>query len=175
MFFEIIIAAVIIGMVTGGRFSNLSQLKIKFIYVIVLAYLIQVGIDFGAPRWEFGGYSYLHTLSYLILLFALVKNRSIPGMRLIIAGTLLNFAVIALNAGQMPVRADVIPAQMAEALASGKGGTHGLMTGETTLAFLADIFYIKLPYQHQLISIGDILLNAGVLALIVKGIRGKTQ
>jgi len=174
MFFEIIIAAVIIGMVTGGRFSNLSQLKIKFIYVIVLAYLIQVGIDFGAPRWEFGGYSYLHTLSYLILLFALVKNRSIPGMQLII-GTLLNFAVIALNAGQMPVRADVIPAQMAEALASGKGGTHGLMTGETTLAFLADIFYIKLPYQHQLISIGDILLNAGVLALIVKGIRGKTQ
>jgi len=173
MFFEIIIAAVIIGMVTGGRFSNLSQLKIKFIYVIVLAYLIQVGIDFGAPRWEFGGYSYLHTLSYLILLFALVKNRSIPGMQLIIAGTLLNFAVIALNAGQMPVRADVIPAQMAEA--SGKGGTHGLMTGETTLAFLADIFYIKLPYQHQLISIGDILLNAGVLALIVKGIRGKTQ
>ncbi len=175
MFFEIIIIALIIGLVTGGRFGNLGQLNIRCIYIIVLAYLIQVGIDFGASRWEFGGYPYLHIFSYFILLFALIKNRRIPGMQLIIAGTLLNFAVIALNSGQMPVRADVIPAEMAEFLASGKAGTHGLMTGETYLAFLADIFFIKLPYQHQLISIGDILINAGVMALIIKGVRGNTQ
>ncbi|WP_418790996.1 DUF5317 domain-containing protein [Phosphitispora sp. TUW77] len=175
MFFELIIIALIIGLVTGGRFSRLSQLNFRFIYFIILAYLIQVGIDFGAPRWDFGGYSYLHNISYLILLFALIKNRNIPGMQIIIAGTLLNFAVIVLNNGQMPVRFDVIPAHMAEFLASGKGGTHGLISGETLLPFLADIFYIKLPYQHQLISIGDILINAGIMALIIKGLRGKTQ
>ena len=172
MFFEIIIAAVIIGLIAGGRFSNLSSLNIKYVYAILIAYLIQAGIDFGAPRWEFGGYPFLHTLSYVILLFALAKNRHLPGMQLILAGTLLNFAVIAFNGGQMPVRTDVIPAQLTDVLASGKGGTHGLMTDDTYLAFLADIFYIRLPYQHQLISIGDILINAGVVALIIKGVKG---
>ena len=71
----------------------------------------------------------------------------------------------------MPVRADVIPKDMATALATGHGGTHMLMTVATKLGFLADIFYISLPYQHQLISMGDIIINVGLLILVIMGMK----
>ncbi|PKM82348.1 MAG: hypothetical protein CVU89_04930 [Firmicutes bacterium HGW-Firmicutes-14] len=171
MFFEVLVAAAIIGLIAGGKFSSLGRMNIKYIYLIVLAYLIQAGIDIGAARYDFWGYPYLHIISYIVLIFAMYKNLYLPGMNYILGGTVMNFAVIALNGGRMPVRADVIPAKMAETLAAGHGGTHGLMTEGTRLAFLADIFHITLPYQEQLISLGDIIINIGVLILIILGMK----
>lgn len=171
MFIEVLVISVIIGLLRGGRFSELGRLRIRYIYLIFLAYLIQVGIDFAAPRAVFWGYPYLHAGSYMLLFFALIRNRFIPGFNFILGGTALNFAVIALNGGRMPVRADVIPVKLASALAAGQSGTHGLMLDETRLKFLADIFHISLPYQSQLISIGDIVINAGVLVLVLTGMK----
>jgi len=175
MFIESIIIAIIIGKILKGKFTNLGNLNIRYIYIIVLAYLIQIGIDIIAPGQGFWGYPYLHIFSYILLFFALVKNIRIPGMNYVLGGTVMNFVVIALNGGQMPVRADVIPEQMAAALASMRGGTHVLMTEGTRLGFLADIFYVSLPYQKQLISIGDIIINVGILVLIIRGMKGACQ
>lgn len=174
MFIESLIIAVIIGLLMKGKISNLGRLDLKYVYLIFAAYLIQVGIAFGAPRWDFGGYPYLHIFSYLLLFFSLYRNRLIPGMRYIFGGTAMNFAVIAVNGGRMPVRADVIPEQMAALLATAKGGTHVLINETTKLAFLADIFYISLPYQNSLISIGDIVIDFGILVLVVRGMKGIT-
>ncbi len=171
MFMEVLVIAVITGLILGGRLANLGRLKFRYIYVIIIAYLIQVGLDFWGPRQAFWGYPYLHVLSYVLLVFALVKNLKLPGINYILGGTVMNFIVIVLNGGLMPVRADVIPQHLAKALATGHGGTHVLMTEGTRLAFLADIFYISLPYQHSLISMGDIIINAGILVLIVKGMK----
>ncbi len=172
MFLEVIALAVIIGLVLRGRFMNLGRLNIKYIYVILFAYLLQAAIDFWAPRHAFWGYPYIHVFSYFLLFFALVRNRSIPGMYFILAGTIMNFLVIVLNGG-MPVKGDVLPRQLAAAFATGHGGTHVLLTAGTRLSFLADIIYVVLPYQHQLLSIGDVIINVGVLVLVIKGMRGR--
>jgi len=171
MFIETLIFALIIGLVMKGKITNLGRLNFRYVYIIFLAYLIQVGIDFAALRYTFRGYPYLHIISYLLLFFALYKNRLIPGIRYILGGTAMNFAVIAANGGRMPVRADVIPDKLAEILATAQGGTHVLMNESTRLAFLADIFYISLPYQHMLISMGDIIIDLGILVLVVRGMR----
>ncbi len=175
MFFEFIIIAIVLGKILGGKFTNLGSLNVRYVYIIILAYLIQVGIDFWAPRHEFWGYPYLHIFSYILLFFALVKNIKLPGINYILGGTVMNFVVIALNGGQMPVRADIIPERVATALASVRGGTHVLITEGTRLGFLADIFYVSLPYQKQLISIGDIIINVGILVLIIRGMKGACQ
>ena len=175
MFIEVIAAALLIGLISGGKFSNLGRLSFRYVYAIFGAYLLQVGIDFLSPRYGFWGYPYLHILSYLILFFALVGNRKFPGMYLILAGTLLNFVVIAINGGLMPVRADIIPPEAAAMLATGHGGGHGLLTGATRWGFLADVFFISLLNQKQLISIGDMVIDIGVLVLIILGMRNSRK
>ncbi|MHB9094992.1 MAG: DUF5317 domain-containing protein [Eubacteriales bacterium] len=171
MLIEALIGAIIVGLLSGGKFFNLGRLDFKYAYTIFAAFLIQVGIDFWAPSHVFWGYPYLHFASYILLFLALIQNRKLPGVYLILAGTALNFAVIALNGGQMPVRADVIPREMAAALAAGHGGTHGLLTGTTRLGFLADRIYISFLNQNQLVSLGDIVIDLGVLILVILGMR----
>lgn len=171
MFLEVLAAATIIGLVAGGKLSNLGNLNIKYIYLIAASFLIQAGIEFLDPRYACGGYPYLHVFSYFILFFTLGQNRQMPGIYVILAGTALNFVVIALNGGRMPVRPDVLPQQLAAVMAAGRGGTHQLITESTRFQFLADKMYVVLPYQHQLISIGDIFINVGLLILVIWGMR----
>ncbi|MCL4441480.1 MAG: DUF5317 domain-containing protein [Firmicutes bacterium] len=171
MFIEVLVAAIIVGLLSRGKLANLGRLDFRYVYVIFAAFLIQVGIDFWAPRQGFWGYPYLHIVSYILLFFALIRNRRLPGVSLILAGTALNFVVVALNGGQMPVRADIIPTQLAAALAAGHGGTHGLLTGATRLGFLADRIYISFLNQNQLVSLGDIVIDLGVLILVILGMR----
>ena len=72
----------------------------------------------------------------------------------------------------MPVRADVLPQQLAAAMAAGMGGTHSLLTETTRLGFLGDVIYLPLPYENQLISIGDIVIDIGLVGFILRGMRG---
>ena len=168
---EPLIIALLIGLIWGGSVRNVSRLRFRFVSLILIAFLIQIGIDFGAPRLPAGAYPYLHLISYLLLLFALFKNRGIPGIPLIIAGTVLNFLVISFNGGQMPVQAGGMSETAVGALATGVGGTHGLMQGSVKLSFLADVISLPVFYHPRLISLGDIILNLGMMVLIVKGMK----
>lgn len=170
MFLEIVAIAVIIGLIRGGSLSNLKKLDFKFVYLIFIAYLIQLGIDYWGTRHPWGGYPYLHIFSYFFLFYALYVNRRLPGLKLFMAGTILNFLPIVFNGGVMPVRSDVLPERVYAAFAAGLGGTHGLITEATRLKFLADTLYFPLPYQNQLLSVGDLVIDAGILAAIVGAI-----
>lgn len=171
MFIEVIVVAILVGLIIGGKITNLGKIDFKYFYLVIAAYLIQAGIDYWATGRLFGGSPYLHLVSYFILFFVLWQNRRLPGMYLIITGTLLNFIVIALNRGQMPVDPNVLPSNLIQALAEGHGGTHGLITGSTKMKFLADIFHITYFNRNQLISIGDIIMDVGVFLLVLMGMR----
>lgn len=171
MFFEMIVLGIIIGLVRGGSLLELTKIDFKYIPAILSPFLIQAGIDFWGRQYSWGGYPYLHIVSYFILFYALWANLSIPGIRLVFAGSILNFLVISVNGGVMPVRADVLPGSLVTAFSAGLGGTHGLINSETHLKFLADIFYLAVPYQNQLISVGDVVINAGSIVLLVKGME----
>lgn len=170
MFLEIVAIAVIIGLIRGGKLTNLKKLDFKFVNLIFAAYLIQLGIDYWGKHQQWGGYPYLHIFSYFFLFWALYVNRKLPGLKLFMAGTVLNFLPIVFNGGVMPVRSDVLPEHVYQVFAAGLGGTHGLITEATKLKFLADILYVPLPYQNQLLSIGDLVIDAGILAAIVGAI-----
>lgn len=171
MFIEVIIIAVLFSLITGGKLTNLGQLNFRCFYMVIAAYVIQSGIDYWATGQRFGGYPYLHMVSYFILFFVLFQNRRLPGMYFIIIGTLLNFIVISLNGGQMPVSPDILPENLSQELAAGHGGTHNLLTGDTRVKFLADIFHIRYFNQNQLISIGDIIIDIGAFLLVFMGMK----
>lgn len=88
----------------------------------------------------------LYLLSHLLVLASFAANWPVRGVPLLVAGALLNLAVIAANGGQMP-------------------STNRGMTDATPLWFLAD--WMELPLlPRRLFSIGDLFLAAGAAATV---------
>jgi hypothetical protein len=169
MLIETLVLALIIAYVQGGRLTNLKEISFKWMGLALLAFGLQFLINLNSSLLlnNYLGKQILYNLSYLFLLVFLLRNYSVPGMKCICVGVLLNFLVISLNGGAMPVDPTMLPEQHRELLALGQGGTHGLLTAQTHLALLADRIYIYLPLlRGQFFSVGDIFIDVGSFYLI---------
>lgn len=174
MLFETMAVAFLLALLVGGKLRNLEQVRFRHVWLMIVAFLLQFGLDAAAVRgqiWVSEARIFVHLFSYLLLFLAIYLNWSIPGMKLIGFGILMNFLVIAANQGMMPVRGDILPAELRSLLASGKNGTHGIIDAGTRLKYLADLIYVPLPYQKSLLSFGDVAMDLGVLVLIFFGMK----
>lgn len=174
MLFETLAVAFLLALLAGGRLRNLEQVQFRHIWLMITAFLLQFGLDAAAVRgqiWAGEARIYVHLFSYLLLFLAIYLNWSIPGIKLIGFGILMNFLVIAANHGMMPVRGDIMPPEIRSALAAGRSGTHGLIGPVTRLKYLADFIYVPLPYQKSLLSFGDIAMDLGAFLLIFFGMK----
>ncbi len=113
--------------------------------------------------------------SYAVLLVFLYLNRSLPGAKLILVGTALNFAVILANGGYMPVAPEALRAAGHEDLIITRGERQYVLgskdvvleRSQTRLASLSDILVI--PEETPLsgsFSIGDIVIAIGAFFLL---------
>ncbi|MDP4160817.1 MAG: DUF5317 domain-containing protein [Bacillota bacterium] len=172
MLIETLIFALIISRLCRGRLSRLGELALREFWLVPFALLIQSSVYWAAVRGIGLGPSWLSpvldTVSYFLLLSFTLRNSSLPGIRWITLGILLNSIVITLNKGLMPVDPSFLPEASRLELLAGQG-THGLMTPLTHLSFLADRFYLNIPgLQKQVFSIGDILIDVGGFCLVWK-------
>ncbi|HZW82794.1 MAG TPA: DUF5317 domain-containing protein [Candidatus Deferrimicrobium sp.] len=169
MLIETLVLALIIAYVQGGRLTNLKDIPFNWMGLALLAFGLQFLINLNSSFLlnPYFSKQVLHNVSYLFLFLFLLRNYSLPGLKCICVGVLLNFLVITLNGGAMPVDPSMLPEQHRQLLALGQGGTHGLLTAQTHLALLADRIYIYLPLlRGQLFSIGDIFIDVGSFYLI---------
>lgn len=108
-------------------------------------------------------------LKYSLLFAFILINSSHKHLITIGIGTALNFLVILLNGGAMPVskRALQIPslAKYTQMIQNGKLASYTFLTDNTPLWFLADIIYLPWP-KEQFISVGDIVMLVGVFLFI---------
>jgi len=172
MLIETLILALFVSLISGGKMSRLGELVLREFWLVPLALLIQSGVYWAAVRGIGLGPSWaspvLDTGSYFLLLIFTLRNRSLPGMRWLTLGILLNTIVISLNGGLMPVDPSFLPEASRNALLEGQG-THGLMTSSTHLSFLADRFYLDmLGLRKQVFSVGDIVIDIGCFLLVNK-------
>ena len=110
--------------------------------------------------------------SYALLLLFAWANRRLPALWLVMAGLVLNILVIGVNGG-MPVSASAL--ETAGARAEGlldAGAKHHLMGPDDRLTPLGDVIGIPPPIG-AVISIGDVLLYAGVAILVVAVMLGR--
>ncbi len=174
LYVYIVVISIIIGLFRNGQLSSLSQISLKRIELIVLACLIQAGLIFlGSKKVKFiSDYSsFMIIFSYIVLLSAVWSNLKLKGMKIIAAGIMLNFIVIVVNGGHMPVLLNSLyKAELndfALALKEGIYVTHTLITEKTLFAFLADIFPLSSPFPDpSVVSAGDFLMFYGVFSLI---------
>ena len=121
---------------------------------------------------QIGGYLYIAV--YIIGVVFLFMNRNLPGLVLILIGVFLNFLVMSVNGGRMPVSAEAAAAidpMYVEAFKAALNETeyakHILLTESSRLKFLADIIPLTKPYPiTQIISIGDVVMNIGIFNFV---------
>ncbi len=170
--------SILVGLVRGGRLSNLAALPLRWPAVPVLALAAQsLVILFPQSRGQglLSLHSLLLMLSYLALLVTIWVNRGIPGMVLLCLGLLLNLTVMLLNGGYMPITPDAVKRIGATGytVENGTGARVGyskdvvLPREGTHLWLFSDIFVIPPPFPiPTAFSLGDVLASAGMFLLL---------
>jgi len=163
----VLLIAVGLGYLTGGRLAALSGQHVRWWPLAVTGFALQIASPSG--RWSMQ----VLALSFVLLTIFGIANLKIPGFALILAGILMNFFVIGINGG-MPVEGYALRASgqsdTLDALIEDGGAKHHLATDDDELVFLADVVPIAPPIR-QAVSAGDIVAYTGVAYLIVAGMR----
>lgn len=157
------------GWLLGGRLDALTSLRLRWAWLAVAGFLVQVAL-FTDPLGPLVGAAapVVYVASNVAVLGAVLRNLAVPGMVVVVAGATLNLAAIVANGGAMP--AD--PAAMAALGITPQGGTNSVVLAEPALRPLTDIFAMPawLPLAN-VFSIGDVLLGLGVAAVIALATR----
>ncbi len=172
MFIQVIVLAIILGLVFKGNLKNLSNLKFEGIYYLVAAFLLEAAVIISIRK----GLLTLGTLTtlsdilmYTLLLIFIIKNMKDPLIVMVGIGFMLNAIPIFANGGMMPVTINAVHA----AGLTDKVGTMGLyhlVDSGTRFWFLGDI----IPYtfiNKNIISIGDLVLSLGIMFIIIRGMK----
>lgn len=169
-----VILGLLIGFIRRGSLANLARLKLRGLWLILAALVIQLLIFPLDPREPIikAGTPYLHLLSYLCLLAFIGLNWRYFEILIMGVGLALNFLVIAANGGYMPASAKALrQAGLEEVAATLEQGLHHgntvLMGPETWLNPLGDLLYLpaSVPLANAF-SVGDLLLALGLVLLL---------
>ncbi len=173
--------AVGIGLIRGGRISNLAHIKIRRPWLIFLSVLVEYALIYlmrNTSRITQPLACLFLFLQYLLLFLFLWENRTLSYSWLIGVGSFLNFLVIMVNKGSMPLSKTAIAvdanSKNMKYLENGKYLTYHILNSNSRLRFLGDILRVPPPVQSFL-SIGDIVLFLGILLLIQDIVAGKSE
>jgi hypothetical protein len=167
-----ILVAIAVGYLTGGRLSNLANLRIRWAPLAIVGLAMQVINPPG--RWPLA----MLVGSFVLLTIFAIVNRHVVGFWLILVGVSLNFLVIGINSG-MPVSSQALSASgqestVGELTDTGHQIKHHLAGDDDELLFLGDVIAIPSPIG-QAISIGDIFTYGGVVMVVVAGMRRRSK
>lgn len=167
-----LVAGVGLGYLAGGRLRALAGLRLRALPVLWLALALQLSRHIDAIR---DGGVCVVPASYALIGVWLVLNvhARAPTFALalvaVAVGRSLNLAVIVAN-GAMPVSTSGLPhGTTAAQIEDGRLYKHVALSAGTRLRWLGDV--IALQAIDALVSVGDIFLWAGVIALIATGMQ----
>jgi hypothetical protein len=153
------------AVVTGGSFSRLAQVRLRYTWLIMAALVVQILITeivTDGPRPVLIG---LHLATYAVAGIAIWANRAVPGLLVIAVGAAMNAVTIALNDGTLPASSHALAAA-GLATKSGAFENSGVLA-HPLLPWLGDIMATPswLPFRN-VISIGDIVILVGATVMI---------
>jgi len=160
----------ILGLLAGGRLSNLAEVRLRWMAALFLAVLVRYGTEAALardiPLAETLRIPLLAT-AYGILLLGTWANRRQPGMSIAFVGILSNAIVIAINGGHMPVWEPSLAAA-GLTVADVNGPLYVLLPPPVDATFLshlgplADVIPIPLPIVRNVASLGDVVISLGL-------------
>lgn len=184
MFFVLVMVALLLALLIawllGGNLRLLADLRVRGGSLLVGAILLRLLAISPFPALESflnlqlgplpaGAVIYLSSL--LLTLFVIVLNVRLPGLWLVGLGWGMNTLAIAANGGSMPVQEGALRSSgLLPAIAEASGySMFMLATPATPLWFLGDLLVIPMFFTEPvIISLGDLLLVAGIILLVYR-------
>jgi Family of unknown function (DUF5317) len=167
-----VLVGLLIGVVSGGTASRLGRLRFRWAALVAIGMIGQL-LLFSTPVGDRLGdlAPYAYIASNVIVLAAVARNLSIPGLILVLFGGASNVVAIVANAGYMPVSPEALAAM---GRAARTGYSNSVLLQHVTLAPLTDIFAMPtfVPAAN-VFSIGDILIGVGAAMAIVYTVHGR--
>ncbi len=179
-----ILIGILIGYLAKGKLENLANLEFKALPLIVTSFLLRFFVyrDFFLSTHfaiQFG--SLLQNLSNFTALLFLFLNLNQPGIKLIFVGTFSNFLATFLNGGRMPVSINALKLvhhqDVVFKINRYEWYPSCFLDHQTRVSFLCDVIPFRFPLKilEAAISIGDIFILVGLLVLIFKGMKKRSQ
>jgi len=159
-----IVVAIVVIPLTNGSVTRLAEVRFRRVWLLVAGLALQIAlelVDMAPARYEDVGVAIL-LVSYLALLGFCASNLRTRGIELIGLGIALNAIVIALNLG--------MPYKVADGLPRETTVKHRPTRDSDVAVFLSDQIVFGDPVDAA-ISIGDIVLAAGIVELAYFGSR----
>ncbi len=161
--------AAVLGYLMGGRLANISGGSIRWFFLAPVGLALEL-VPAPGRILPF----VLMFLSFLVLAVLAVANIRTPGFPLILLGLALNILVIAVNGG-MPVTRHALMASGQQdsisLLIHHGGGRHHLASPSDVLLPLADVIPVR--WFAQVLSAGDVATYAGIMWVLVAGMKGR--
>lgn len=176
MFIISIAVAIILGYISGGRIKNLENINLKAMYLVFIAFGLELVVVTCMRRslLSAGTTTYLIDLAmYSLLMIFIILNRKNIFIIIMGIGFLLNAVPIFLNGGVMPVSSEAIRVLEFSPNIDSEG-LYTIIDSSTRFWFLGDIIPIRF-ISSFIVSIGDIITSAGLILLIVTGMRKKNN
>jgi len=194
MSIQMLFLSLVIGWLRKGSLKNFLHLKLGAFYLLFIAFFLQLAAFVLHYKWRESDVllvPLLYTLSFIPLIFWPLLNRHYWEMFLAALGLLLNFLVIGVNGGKMPIYRPALHYIMAEekfigAMEQGGYYRYKLSQGDDPLFFLSD--YIPWPPRFILQNIdlyilprrnvfspGDLIMSLGICFLIQRGMLAKDE
>ena len=167
-----VVAGLVIGLASGGSVARLGDLRFSWAPLIVLGLVVQMLIFATAVGDALGTAApVVYVASNVAVLAAVWRNRSIPGLPVIVVGGAANLLAICTNGGYMPVSRDAL---VALGRVSRDGYVNNRLIDSATLAPLTDRFAMPawLPMAN-IFSVGDVLIGIGAAIAIVAAMHGR--
>jgi hypothetical protein len=169
-----IVIGLAVGVLAGGRIAAVGEIRFRWGPLMLLGFVAQLALFTDAVASRVGELGpALYVASTLVVVVAVLRSVSVPGMPVVAVGAASNLAAIAANRGFMPASADAMAAL-------GKAAptiySNSAVLDHPSLAPLTDVFALPvwLPF-HNIFSIGDVILGAGVAMVIVIAMRRETN
>jgi uncharacterized protein DUF5317 len=147
---------------TGGDLGRLADIRLRGLWIPLLALAVQVIITVVAPTGSMALHRGLHIGTYVLIGLFLSANRRLPGIWLLTLGALTNAIAIIANLGVMPASRS---AERLAGLSLRAGFDNSAPLAHAHLAWLGDVIPWPGPL-HNVLSIGDLLIFAGTAMLL---------
>jgi hypothetical protein len=162
-------AGLIVGLLARGQPGRLGAIRFRSSGLVVAGLIAQVVLFSDPVASRIGALGPpAYVASTALVLLAVLRNLSIPGLQLVAAGAASNLAAIVANGGFMPASAEAVGAHIHAA----SDYSNSVVLANPALAPLTDIFALPawLPGTN-VFSIGDVAIMAGIVVAIVLQMR----
>ena len=152
----------------GGDLRGLGRIELRRPGAALAGLGLQVLVTSIIPHADHDLLSVLHLGSYGLAAWFVAANATVPGILPMAAGGALNLLAIAANGGIMPASAWAIAHS---GLDPGNGFANSAALADPKLLFLGDVIPVPAGPLANTLSVGDLVLFAGLALLLARACR----